>query len=92
MNAPQLSVVAPVTERPSMRAARLLAEARGAGREQVDALEGAMAQVIAMSMEIAEGGEAYPAGIRDLCRRLADEVSFRAQTLEGIARSTQDAR
>ena len=92
MSAPQLSVVAAVQERPGERALRLMAEARGAAREQIDALERAIAEVMSLSMEIAEGGEAYPPGARDLCRRLTEDVAFRAQTLEAIMRSSQDVR
>ena len=69
-----------------------MAEARGAAREQIDVLEQAIAEVMALSMEIADGGEAYPPGVRDLCRRLSDEVAHRAQTLEAIMRSTQEGR
>ena len=92
MSAPQFSVVAAVQERPGERALRLMAEARNAAREQIDVLERAIADVMSLSMEIAEGGEAYPAGVRDVCRRLSDEVAFRAQTLEAIMRSSQESR
>ena len=56
------------------------------------ALERALAEVMVISNEIADGGEAYPAGARDLCRRLNEEISFRAQTLGAIMRQVQDAR
>jgi hypothetical protein len=92
MNAAQLSLVPQSPERPSARAARLLAEARGAARDQVEVLERALAEVLVISNEIVDGGEAYPAGARDLCRRLNEEIAFRAQTLGAIMRQVQDFR
>lgn len=84
----QLSIVAPTPERPSARASRLLAEARAAAREQVEVLEHALADVIALANEISDGGDAYAPGVRDLCRRLAEEVMQRGQTLGAISRSS----
>ena len=84
----QLSIVAPTPERPSARASRLMAEARAAAREQVEVLEVAMSEVISMANEISDGGDAYAPGLRDLCRRLAEEVAQRGQTLGAIARSS----
>ena len=84
----QLSIVASTPERPSARASRLLAEARAAAREQVEVLEQAMADVIAMANEIGDGGDAYAPGVRDLCRRIAEEVAMRGQTLGAIVRSS----
>ncbi len=84
----QLSIVAPTPERPSARASRLMAEARAAAHEQIEVLEQAIADVIALANEISGGGDAYSPGARDLCRRLADEVAARAQTLSAIARSS----
>ena len=37
------------------------------------------------STEIADGGEAYPAGVRDLARRFAEDTEARVQTLATIA-------
>ncbi|MEO6338462.1 MAG: hypothetical protein ABIO39_00365 [Caulobacteraceae bacterium] len=84
----QLSIVASTPERPSARASRLMAEARAAAREQVAVLEQAMADVIALANEIGDGGDAYSPGARDLCRRLAEEVAQRGQTLGAIVRSS----
>ena len=38
-----------------------------------------------MADEIANGGEAYPAGVRDLARRFAEDTEARVQTLATIA-------
>ena len=54
----QLQLVdAPLTETAAQRAKRLMAEARQAAEEQVEALEASLAQVIAMASEIADGGD-----------------------------------
>ena len=84
----QLSIVASTPERPSARASRLMAEARAAAREQVEVLEQAMADVIVLANEIGEGGDAYAPGARDLCRRIAEEVAMRGQTLSAIVRAS----
>jgi hypothetical protein len=84
---PHLSVVR-VDENPdspAARANRLYAEAREAAMEQVRQLEGGLASAIALASEIADGGDIYPAGVRDLCRRLGEDLSLRSQTLEAIA-------
>ena len=37
-----------------------------------------------LAAEISEGGDAYPAGVRDLARRFVDDCAARVQTLEAI--------
>ena len=34
--------------------------------------------------EIAEGGDAYPIGVRELCSRMADELAQQAKVLMAI--------
>ena len=58
-------------------------EALGLGTDVSDP-----ASVEKMATEIAEGGDAYPPGVRDLCRRLAEDCETRAQTLEAISART----
>ena len=84
MSLPQLTVVAAATESPGERASRLLAEARQAAGEQVHILETALATVAKMAAEIADGGEVYPVGVRDLCRRMAEDTAAKTQTLEAM--------
>ena len=84
MNARPLSLVPSAVESPATRASRLMAEAREAGLEQIRALEEALATVGALSAEIAEGGDVYPPGARDLARRLAEDAAHRLNTLEAI--------
>ena len=67
------------------RIGRLQAQARSLAREHIAALEAAMAEVERLSGEIADGGEAYPVGVRDIARRMAEECEMKVQTLEAIA-------
>jgi hypothetical protein len=69
----------------SQRVRRLQAEAKGLAQEHVLALRAALETVEALSADIAIGGEAYPVGVRDIARRLAEDVGAKAQTLELLA-------
>ena len=92
---PSLSVVADnaIQSQPALvvkadtvaeRVRRLQAEARDLAKAHVRALAEAMAQAEQMAAEIADGGEAYPPGIRDLARRFAEDCEGRIQNLEAI--------
>ncbi len=72
------------TDQISDRVRRLQEEARGLAREHVNALTAALLQVEQLSVEIAGGGEVYPAGVRDLARRLAEDSAVRSQTIAAI--------
>jgi hypothetical protein len=92
---PSLSVVAdndlktsPKQETVAERVRRLQAEAKQLAKDHVRALSAAMISVEQMAAEIAEGGEAYPPGIRDLARRMVDDCESRVQTLEAIVSRT----
>jgi hypothetical protein len=89
---PSLSVVAGQDAGDARKAAQtvadrvraLQAEAKGLAREHVQELERLLLEVEKMCAEIAEGGEAYPAGVRDIARRLVEDCEARVQTLEAI--------
>jgi len=66
------------------RIRKLQAEARDLAREQVEQLKGALLEVQHLSEEIAQGGDAYPPGVRDLTGRLGEEIAAKAQTLDAI--------
>lgn len=68
-------------ESTSQKVRRLQAEARDLAREHVGALRAALAEVEMLAVEISGGGEAYPPGVRDIARRLAQELGPKAQTL-----------
>jgi hypothetical protein len=65
-------------------------EAQEAADEQMKTLEEALLAIAYLSAEIAEGGEVYPVGVRDICRRLAEESVWRVQTMESIQRQSND--
>jgi hypothetical protein len=78
-------VVAPKSETVAQRVQRLQAEAKQLAKDHVKALASAMIELEQLAAEIAEGGDAYSPGIRDVARRLADDLDSRVQTLEAIA-------
>ncbi|HXA40060.1 MAG TPA: hypothetical protein VNW53_13760 [Phenylobacterium sp.] len=67
---------------------RLQAEARQLAKDHIGALIAAMSDAEKIAAEISEGGEAYPAGIRDLARRFVDDCEARVQTLEALTART----
>jgi hypothetical protein len=85
LSVPHLSVVPLETDTPAERARRLYAEAQEAALEQVGELETALEQVVELARSIAEGGDIYPSGIRELCRRTADETFGRRQTVQALS-------
>ena len=76
------------TETVAERVRRLQAEARQLAKDHIHALSAAMVEVEHMAAEIAEGGDAYPPGVRDLARRFVEDVEARVQTLEAITART----
>lgn len=79
-----LSDTSAPAESVAQKVRRLQIEAASLAREQVLALENALAEVTRLSVEIAEGGEAYPVGAREIARRLAEDSEASAKTLEMI--------
>lgn len=67
------------------RIQRLQAEAKGLAQEQVQALEVALLQIERLSCEIADGGDAYPVGVREIARRIAEDCEARGGTLHILA-------
>jgi hypothetical protein len=66
------------------RVRRLQTEARQLAQGHVLALTAAMAEANRLALEIAEGGDAYPPGVRDLARRFAEDCDTRVQSIEAI--------
>ena len=87
---PSLSVVANNdlnTQRPDTvaeRVRKLQAEAKQLAKDHIHSFTAALTDVERMASEIAEGGDAYPAGVRDLARRFVEDTDARVQTLEAI--------
>ena len=70
------------------RVRRLQAEAKQLAKDHVHALSAAILNAEQIAAEIAEGGDAYPPGIRDLARRFVEDADMRVQTLEAISART----
>ena len=71
-------------ESPVDRIRRLQAETRSLAREHIEMLAQALTEVSRLSAEIADGGDAYPVGARELSRRLIEETGKQALTLTAI--------
>lgn len=74
-----------VPETVAQRVQALQAAARQLAAEHIAALTAAIGDVAMLAEEIAAGGEAYPAGVRDLARRFADDARTRTVTMESLA-------
>ncbi|HEV2365368.1 MAG TPA: hypothetical protein VGS12_14355 [Caulobacteraceae bacterium] len=93
MSARHLTVVAeaipaeyePQSESLSGKIRRLQAEARDLAQGHVGLLCASLAESVRIAAEIAEGGEAYPVGARELCRRMAEDLAFQIRTLSAIS-------
>ena len=70
------------------RIKRLQQEARSLAREQVEALARDLEEIGQRAAEIAEGGDAYPPGVRELAHRLAEDAPQKAQGLVSILHRT----
>ena len=52
--------------------------------EQVEALERVLLEASRMAKEIADGGDAYPVGAREIASRLHSDLPAKAETLKAI--------
>ncbi|WP_339915606.1 hypothetical protein [uncultured Brevundimonas sp.] len=66
------------------RVRRLQQEARALAVEQVEALETALTAAADLAREIADGGDAYPVGTREMASRLATDLPARAGSLRAV--------
>ncbi len=76
----------PVRESRTQRVRRLQDEARALAREQISEFEVLLDATAKMALEIADGGEVYSIGAREICRRLADDLPRTLQTLQVISK------
>ena len=103
MNGPLLTVVAEETnsvevynlsrgpETTTQRVQRLQREARLLAREQIEAMGRDMDDLARRAAEIADGGDAYAVGVREMASRLASDLPQKAQSLRAILnRSSKD--
>jgi hypothetical protein len=79
---PELSLVTP--ESAGERARQLLAQARSISLEHLKALQDALAEAQALSEAVVQGGDLYTPGLHDFARRLAEDLRWRAGTLQAL--------
>lgn len=83
-----LKIVLPKSETVAERVRRLQTEARQLAKDHIRSLTTAMVELEQLAAEIAEGGDAYAPGVRDVARRLVEDLDSRVQTLEAIVSRT----
>lgn len=71
-------------ETTSQRVKRLQAEARLLAREEIERLDRDLRRLADQARAIAEGGDAYPAGIRELAGRIGVDTAQRAEMLRAL--------
>ena len=79
---------APADEPLTARIRRLQAEARAMAGEHVKMLEASIVETARLAEEIAEGGDAYPVGIREMARQMVAETESRLLGLQAIMHRT----
>ena len=70
------------------RVKRLQKEARMLAREQAEALEAKLVETAALAEEIAAGGEAFPAGVREIASRIHADLDGKEMTLRALVERT----
>jgi hypothetical protein len=71
-------------ETTSGRVRRRQFEAQLLAREHIDELRRAMQEAESLAVIVAQGGEIYPAGVRDAAGRLLAQLQAQAQTLDTL--------
>ena len=73
-----------------LQAEELKLRARALAREQLQTVQRLLQHLSDMSGAASRGD--LPLGVRELCRQIGDEASFRSQTLAAVVERTIDAR
>lgn len=73
-----------VVETGLQRVQRLQHEAHVLAQEQAEIFARDLNATAQRAHEIAEGGDAYPVGVRELCSRLAVDLTHQAQSMMAI--------
>lgn len=67
------------------RVKRLQLEAHALALEEVVELEKTLLKAAEMARAIADGGDAYPVGVREVASRIAGDLPVKAETIHSIA-------
>jgi hypothetical protein len=76
---------------PAERARQLMQEARAAALDHLQALQQSMGATRSLAETVAANGDLYGAGLQDLARRLAEELEWRAKTLDTLIERRREA-
>ena len=87
-NNPAAEAEAPANEPLTARIRRLQAEARAMAVEHVKLLEASIIDSAKLAEEIAEGGDAYPVGVREMARQMVADCESRLLGLQAIMHRT----
>ena len=68
-----------------VRARQLMAEARSAALDNLAELVSALETARALADSVADGGDAYGVGLRDISRRLSEDLQNRGRSLQALA-------
>ena len=79
---------APANEPLTARIRRLQAEARAMAIEHVKMLETSIVETAKLAEEIAEGGDAYPVGVREMARQMVADCESRLLGIQAIVHRT----
>ncbi|HTI66261.1 MAG TPA: hypothetical protein VL460_01810 [Caulobacteraceae bacterium] len=79
-----LTLVSEAPDSTGRRAIDLMRQARAAGDQHVTAYLQTLELACRQAEEIVAGGEAYPAGVRDLAEKLAEHTAYKAQAIYRI--------
>lgn len=78
------AIEAPVLRPLAEQISQLQADARDLAADHVELLIRTLTDAARMSAEVADGGDLYPVGVRELAVRLAEDCGKRALTLTAI--------
>ena len=67
------------------RVKRLQLEAHALALEEIEGLERLLLEAAAKAKAIADGGDAYPVGVREVASRIAGDLPVKAETIHSIA-------
>ena len=84
-----LSVVSEGSQSPGRLAIQLLAEAKAAGEQQITAMLQTLELLVHQASEVVDGGDVYPAGVREVAAKLAEHNVCKAQSIYSIMRPAE---
>jgi hypothetical protein len=77
-------------ESPAEKIRRLQAEIKAAASDELHELECAMDQLKEVSQSIVDAGEAFPPGVREICRGFVEELTAQRQSVSVLMKRAAD--